>query len=89
MIKTAAISCTETLLAAFSMALLGVRYTLFLMQLLTNLPITFKPIYLSYKTITTLLLFIPSLAFNAKLEETMLMQKSYFCLKSFFLTLCK
>lgn len=66
------------------MALLGVRYTLFLMQLLINLPITFKPIYLSHKTITTLLLLIPLLAFNAKLEETLLMQKSYFCLKTFF-----
>lgn len=84
MIKTAAISCTDTLLAAFSMVLLGVHYTLFLMQMLINLPITFKPIYLSCKTITILLLFIPSLAFKAKLEETLLMQKSYFCLKSLF-----
>jgi len=58
------------------MALFGVHYTLFLIQLLINLPITFKPIYLSHKTINTLLLFIPSLAFNAKLEETLLMQKS-------------
>lgn len=60
------------------------------MQLLINLPITFKPIYLSHKTITTLLLFILSLAFNAKLEETLLMQKTIFLSEVFFfLTLYK
>lgn len=60
------------------------------MQLLINLPITFKPIYLSHKTITTLLLFILSLAFNAKLEETLLMQKNIFLSEVFFfLTLYK
>lgn len=63
------------------MALLGVHYTLSLMQLLINFHITFKPIYLSHKTITILLLLTPTLAFNAKLEEMLLKQKSYFCLK--------
>lgn len=57
------------------MALLGVSYTLSLMQLLINSHITFKPIYLIHKTITMLLLLIPTLAFNAKLEEMLLMQK--------------
>lgn len=54
------------------------------MQLLINSYITFKPIDLIHKTITMLLLLIPTLTFNAKLEEMLLMQKSYFCLKSFF-----
>lgn len=54
------------------------------MQLLINFPLTFKPIYLSHKTITMLLLFIPSLAFNAKLEETLLMQKSFLSEVFFF-----